>query len=123
MQYLLRTLKMIFTYSGRDTRKQFWMSYLFFIIIAVAYTFAGSLVANVNQQIAQIMFIPLIIFYVVSMIAFISASARRLHDIDKSGWWYLISLIPFAGFALLFYWAQDSQPGSNKYSPNPKGIE
>jgi uncharacterized membrane protein YhaH (DUF805 family) len=46
---------------------------------------------------------------------------RRLHDIGKSGWWYLIALIPqFGFFGLLVLLCTDSQPGINQYGPNPK---
>lgn len=51
-------------------------------------------------------------------------SKRRLHDISKSGWWLLISLIPFVGGIIIFvFTVMDSTPGTNKYGENPKGIE
>jgi uncharacterized membrane protein YhaH (DUF805 family) len=46
---------------------------------------------------------------------------RRLHDIGKSGWWYFIILIPLVGAIwMLVLLLTDSQPGENKYGPNPK---
>ncbi len=48
---------------------------------------------------------------------------RRLHDIGKSGWWIFINFVPFVGPILFFiFLIRDSQPGPNKYGPNPKGI-
>lgn len=49
---------------------------------------------------------------------------RRLHDIGMSGWYYLVSFIPLVGAILMIVWGvRDSQPGSNQYGPNPKGID
>ncbi len=48
--------------------------------------------------------------------------ARRLHDINRTGWWQLISLIPIIGtIVLIVFWVQDSQ-GENKYGPSPKAV-
>ena len=53
----------------------------------------------------------------------LAVTIRRLHDIGKSGWWVLISLIPlFGGIILLVMLMRDSQAGDNKYGANPKGI-
>ena len=46
---------------------------------------------------------------------------RRMHDIGKSGAWYLLNLIPLVGQIILLVWVcKDSQPGSNQYGPSPK---
>ncbi len=48
---------------------------------------------------------------------------RRMHDIGKSGWWWLIGLVPVVGaIVLLVFACTDSQPGDNVYGPNPKGV-
>ena len=48
---------------------------------------------------------------------------RRMHDIGKSGWWWLIALVPIVGaIVLLVFMCKDSQPGDNAYGPNPKGV-
>ena len=40
-----------------------------------------------------------------------------------SGSWTLITLLPFiGGFMFMYYAAQDSEPGDNRYGPNPKGV-
>lgn len=48
---------------------------------------------------------------------------RRLHDIGKSGNNILFGLIPIAGpIILLVFMCTDSEPGINRWGPNPKGI-
>jgi uncharacterized membrane protein YhaH (DUF805 family) len=62
------------------------------------------------------------LFYVLAtLIPNLSVSVRRLHDVGKSGWMYLVALIPLVGFIwLLVLFTTDSQPGDNEYGPNPK---
>ena len=51
----------------------------------------------------------------------LGAVVRRLHDVGKSGWMYLIVLIPLIGVIwLLVLLTKDSQAGDNKYGANPK---
>ena len=53
----------------------------------------------------------------------LSAGVRRLHDVGKSGWFYLIILIPLVGVIwLLVLFCTDSKSGENKWGSNPKGI-
>ena len=64
-----------------------------------------------------------IIFALALLVPSIALAVRRLHDIGKSGWWYLIVFIPIIGIlVLLYFFVLDSQPGSNQYGPNPKGM-
>lgn len=64
------------------------------------------------------------IFCLAFLVPTLAASVRRLHDTNRSGWWYFISFIPFVGgIILIVFLAEDSQPGNNRYGSNPKGIE
>jgi len=48
---------------------------------------------------------------------------RRLHDTGRSGWWILISFVPFVGSViLLVFMCLDSEPGPNLHGLNPKGV-
>jgi uncharacterized membrane protein YhaH (DUF805 family) len=45
---------------------------------------------------------------------------RGLHDIDGTGWWVLISLVPLIGWiVLLMFHVQDGTSGTNRFGPNP----
>lgn len=53
----------------------------------------------------------------------LGVSVRRLHDVGKSGWWYLIAFVPLVGGIYLLYLScKDSEYGENEYGPNPKGL-
>lgn len=51
----------------------------------------------------------------------LAVSIRRLHDIGKSGWWYLISLIPLLGMIVLIIWfTKDGETHANLYGQPSK---
>ena len=61
------------------------------------------------------------IFVFAMLLPVLSISVRRLHDSGRSGWFILISFIPLANLLLLYWYIQDSEAGTNKWGPNPKG--
>ena len=55
------------------------------------------------------------------LIPSIAVMVRRLHDTNRSGWWFWIVLIPIIGFIVfIFFLASDSKPEENQYGPSPK---
>lgn len=100
--------------NGRAMRSEFWYWYLFYV---VASGIVGGLttyldLGMVGSILSLALFIPTI-----------CVGVRRLHDIGKSGWYYLIWCIPIIGTIFMIIWGStDSQPGPNQYGPNPKGI-
>jgi uncharacterized membrane protein YhaH (DUF805 family) len=64
------------------------------------------------------------IYALAMLIPSLAVGARRLHDTGRSGWWQLLSLIPVLGvLVLIFFFAQDSQPGDNQYGTNLKSDQ
>ena len=100
------------TFSGRARRSEFWYWQLFTLIVgAVAAAIDGSDSNTLAGIVGVVLLIPNL-----------AVAVRRLHDTGKSGWYYLMNLIPFVGwiFPLIKYFT-DSQNGSNEYGENPKG--
>ena len=61
------------------------------------------------------------IYSLVVLIPSLAVTVRRLHDIDRTGWWILIGLVPLIGAIVLLVLALlDGTPGNNRYGPNPK---
>ena len=110
-------------FKGRARRKEFFMFYLFYMFFVWLFHF----LSNVSKQtgIADEAFTLLLGFFILAMIMpQLSVTARRLHDIGKSGWLTLIMLIPFIGsiVLLVFFVCKDSDPLENKYGTSPKLI-
>lgn len=96
------------TFGGRASRAEYWWFYLFY---TVAYV-----VAIVVDSIAGTPFIFTIITIAALIVPAIAAGVRRLHDSDRSGWWYLVALIPLiGGIWLLVLLVQVGTLGPNRY--------
>ena len=64
-----------------------------------------------------------LIIGLVHFIPGLAVTVRRLHDVGRSGWWFLIILIPLIGILVLLYWMiKGSEQGANKWGPNPYGV-
>ncbi|NBT29875.1 MAG: DUF805 domain-containing protein [Gammaproteobacteria bacterium] len=62
------------------------------------------------------------LFSLVTLIPNISISVRRLHDLDKSGWWLFLILIPLIGSIVLIIWfIRRGTEGTNRFGPDPLG--
>tara|TARA_B100001142_G_scaffold327788_1_gene386271 strand:+ start:1431 stop:1775 length:345 start_codon:yes stop_codon:yes gene_type:complete len=89
-------------FNGRASRSEFWWFYLFAIICWIIGFALGPIIE-------AIIILGLLIPY-------IAVQARRLHDIGKSGWLQLISLIPLIGAIILIVWsATEGTKKKNKY--------
>ena len=94
-----------FDFSGRTRRSTCWQALLLTIAISLL---LGFLFPYADA-----------IFTILAAIPMLSMAVRRLHDIDKRGWWILLGLIPFGGIALLVLLLMDSD-GANRFGDSPK---
>lgn len=101
-------------FTGRARRTEYWMFVLFSLIVAVGIGVVDGLITGGMLG---------IIYALAMLIPSLAVAVRRLHDTNRSGWWVLVSLVPFVGFLILIYFlVLDSQPGDNEYGPNPKAV-
>lgn len=131
-------------FSGRARRKEYWYFVLFNVIVGVIIGFLGAI-----MQKPKAMTLLGLLFTLAFLLPSVAVGVRRLHDTGRSGWWYLMSV---AGLALsqtanqllspenlllptalalcslaftipIFVWfCRDSQPGTNRFGPNPKSV-
>lgn len=121
MNWYLDTLKNKYAdFSGRARRTEYWMFMAFHFPIIFFLSFLSGFMEELG-----IGFIPSILLGIYALLSFIPAMAisiRRLHDTGKSGWYYLLSVIPYIGWVVvLIFTVKDSEPMPNKWGPNPKG--
>ena len=122
MKWYLKVFKQYVDFSGRARRTEYWMFQLFnYLIMFVIILFLGMLNLIENQF---VIFSLVIYFFIGVFIPSLSVRVRRLHDINKSGWWVLISLVPYLGsIILLIFMLIEGTTGDNKYGPDPKVVE
>ena len=100
------------TFSGRASRSEFWWFELFMLLLIFFGMFIDFLLGTSEQDLF-VSFVNLGI----TLPAF-AVSARRLHDIGKSGWWNLIFLTGIGVFLLLYWWVQPSlEDGKEDQAP------
>ena len=103
------------TFAGRASRSEFWYFFLFLFI--------GNLVTAVLDQAVfpANMISPLnSIFGLVTFLPGLAVSVRRLHDIERSGWWEFIAFIPLIGVIVLIVWyCNAGDRGTNRYGSDP----
>ena len=115
----LTVLQKYGVFTGRARRKEYWMFALFnLIFLIIAMILDNVLGLTVGE-------LPYGVFYILYALAVLipglAVSVRRLHDVGKSGWMFLISLIPIiGGIWLLVLMLSDSERGVNKYGISTK---
>ena len=109
---IIEATKLIFTryvdFNGRSRRSEYWWAYLAVVIISAVLTVVLGELAY--------------IWSLATLVPQIAITIRRLHDIGKSGWFYLIGLIPLAGPIILLVWMCQDSTEDNQWGPNPKNI-
>lgn len=99
-------------WNGRALRSEYWYFYLFVIL--------GVIVTSILDA-ATGLFVFTGLFYLAILLPMLFVTVRRLHDVGRSGWWMLISLIPLAGLVLLYWMIIEGDKGDNAYGPHPLG--
>ena len=89
-------------FSGRASRSEFWWFYLFGFIGSIVTMVVDVMILGYTVEDNG----PVnIIFTIITFLPYLSVGARRLHDIDKSGWWQLIVLTVIGIILLIIWWA------------------
>jgi uncharacterized membrane protein YhaH (DUF805 family) len=110
IQAVQTCLRQYANFRGRAQRPEFW----WFMLFALLATLAASLLGEIaNALVTLALLLP-----------GLAVSARRLHDIDRSGWWQLVGIVPMIGWVIVLYWyVQPSGPRPNRFDPEPLRIE
>jgi uncharacterized membrane protein YhaH (DUF805 family) len=99
-------------FSGRASRSEYWFWVLFSAV-------GQTVFALVDAMTGIVVFTAL--FVLSTLLPGIAVAVRRLHDLDKSGWFLLLALIPLVGAIILIVWAcQEGTRGPNRFgAPSP----
>lgn len=136
------------TFSGRARRREYWLFVLFTAIINSAINFL-TLAAQGSTPLTIVISIISIVWGLYTLIPSIAITVRRLHDTNRSGWWYLLAIVfifamvifaalqfnssnyiflilaflCFAGFlAFVVFLFLPGTKGENDYGPDPKAV-
>ena len=106
-------------FDGRTRRRTFWLFALMDFLMTLGIVILSGLLSGLFGSPIFLYILPTL--YILFMfIPRIALTTRRLHDIGKSGWWQLITLIPYiGGIILLIFLVIKSDPMPNKYGEVP----
>ena len=143
MEWMLMPLRRYAEFSGRSRRKEYWMFFLFLIIVGIVLGLIEGALGLTDETTA---IGPLSgLFNLAVLVPSIAVGVRRLHDTDRTGWWVLLPLVPYVlaiamlftgslalfgtlimvalvcGIVLLVFMVLEGTKGPNRYGPDPKG--
>lgn len=105
------------TFSGRAARSEYWYWVLFVILVSIA-TYALDAVIFPDSETGPINLLAGLALFLPGL----AVGIRRLHDLDRTGWWFLIAFT-IIGLVLLFVWAcMKGTAGPNRFGPEPQAV-
>ena len=99
-------------FSGRATRKEYWYVILFNFVVSMAFGLLASIAPDLGSILSSVYSLAIII-------PGLALFTRRMHDIGKSGWCWLWSLVPLVGVIVLLIFLCRASGEDNKYGPKP----
>jgi uncharacterized membrane protein YhaH (DUF805 family) len=106
-------LKKYMVFTGRASRKEFWMFVLVNIVISIIFSILTRI-----PVLKVIFWIVYILFILAVLIPGVTLGIRRLHDINLSGWLMLICLIPVVNVIAVFLLCViEGNQYDNQYGP------
>ena len=107
------------TFSGRARRKEYWLFYLAWFILAVI---AFGIDEVIGSPVIEIGVVGIV--NVALICPSLAVSVRRLHDTNRRGWWLLMYFIPFIGAIwLVVLYCFKGMEGENRFGPDPLAPE
>lgn len=118
MEWYLKVINSYSDFSGRSRRKEYWM----FFLINSTFSIVGFYLDNILGTAWAIGYGPIYVGYGLAvLIPSLAVAIRRLHDVGKSGWYYLLVLLPIIGpIWLIVLFATEGEQGDNRFGSNPK---
>ncbi|MDO9707400.1 DUF805 domain-containing protein [Paracraurococcus lichenis] len=102
-------------FEGRARRSEYWWFFLFNLLMHAATGLVDAVVSGpegiglANGLFTLAVFLPNL-----------AVAVRRLHDLDRSGWWLLFFLVPVVGVIVMIVWfVTPGRDGANRYGPDP----
>ena len=108
--------KKYFTFKGRARRKEFWFFLLFYTLFAIACSLIDIFALNISSDKGCGIIFSL--YSLAMLIPSIAVTVRRFHDTNRTGWWYLIILVPILSIIGLVFTLLKGTSGDNRFGPD-----
>ncbi|WP_227680621.1 MULTISPECIES: DUF805 domain-containing protein [unclassified Psychrobacter] len=110
IDWFKKCLRNYVNFSGRARRKEYWYFFLVQMGVVIVAMLLDAIIFSSETG----------LFYIVAVLGLflpgLAVTIRRLHDTSRSGWWFLIGVVPLIGsIILLVFLASDTKPETNKW--------
>ena len=102
-------------FSGRAIRSEYWLWVLFTVIASAVTATLDAAIFSSSPVVSPLNSI----FGLVTFLPSFGIAVRRLHDIDRTGWWWLIAFTGVGLFLLIYWNCKKGTLGSNRFGPDP----
>ena len=114
-------------FRSRSSRSEYWWATLFVTLASIPVGFIIGFVIGIlfltagfsettMEIVVGIVMLPIQIFIIIASTCLV---IRRLHDVDKSGWWYLIIFTIIGIIPLLIWYCSKGTDGENRFGKDP----
>ena len=115
IDWFTKCLRNYVSFSGRARRKEYWYFFLVQMGVVIIAMILDAIIFSSETG----------LFYIVAALGLflpgLAVTIRRLHDTSRSGWWFLIGVVPLIGsIILLVFLASDTKPEINQWGPPAK---
>mgnify|MGYP003387507804 CR=1 FL=1 len=101
------------TFSGRASRSEYWYWVLFVIIVSVVTSIIDGFISS--SQIGPLN----ALWSLGTLLPGLAVAIRRLHDIDRTGWWVLLAFTGIGIFVLIYWFCKKGTAGPNRFGSDP----
>lgn len=124
MNSYFHVLRNYFQFSGRASRREFWMFTLINTLVAFIFGSVGFVLSNIFKDSgsegegvfqAIVLFGPIILYSIFVLIPSLAVSVRRLHDTNRRGWWLLMNFVPLGNLVLIVFLCLKGTDGVNRF--------
>ncbi|MEM1082374.1 MAG: DUF805 domain-containing protein [Pseudomonadota bacterium] len=114
MKEYLSVVRQYAVFSGRSSRKQYWLFYWITSLLFIGLTVVDNQVGTAHHE-GGIGWLGGL-YALGLLVPTLAVTVRRLHDSNRSGWWFLTFLVPVIGLLVwLFMMIEAGTPGANRY--------
>ncbi|WP_029003684.1 DUF805 domain-containing protein [Azorhizobium doebereinerae] len=116
MDGYLAAMRKYATFSGRSRRGEYWVFHLVFVVLSIAASLLDLLIFQTGLDHQGPIGAVVLLAHLIPSFA---VSVRRLHDIDRTGWWLLLEFTIIGALVLLIFAMQRGTAGFNRYGSDP----
>jgi uncharacterized membrane protein YhaH (DUF805 family) len=103
-------------FSGRASRSEYWYWVLFAVLVTIVAGILDNAIVPFEEP-RPIAAVTAVVFILPGL----AVAVRRLHDMDRTGWWALLALTGIGGIVLIIWFCFSGTPGANRFGPSLLG--